>query len=69
MDTYVAWIDDVHVLTVNTENISLLLHTKAQPVYYWQAKEKYFTANVEEIIDQTGQLKLAFLKNCLWEKP
>ena len=61
MDTYVAWIDDVHVLTVNTENISLLLHTKAQPVIYWQAKEKYFTANVEEIIDQTT-VKISFFE-------
>ena len=42
MDTYVAWIDDVHVLTVNTENISLLLHTKAQPVIYWAGKGKVF---------------------------
>ena len=43
METHVAWIDDVHMLTVIVEDIALLLHTgENQPVIYWEAKEKYF---------------------------
>ncbi|MEK4711745.1 type I pullulanase [Sporosarcina sp. FSL K6-5500] len=49
METHVAWIDDVHVLTVIVNDISILLHTEEPPVIYWAAKEKYFSTKVEKV--------------------
>lgn len=49
METHVAWIDDVHVLTVIVNDISILLHTEEPPVIYWAAKEKYFLTKVEKV--------------------
>ncbi len=49
METHVAWIDDVHVLTVIVNDSSILLHTEEPPVIYWAAKEKYFSTKVEKV--------------------
>lgn len=49
METHVAWIDDVHVLTVIVNDISILLHTEEPPVIYWAAKEKYFSTKIEKV--------------------
>ena len=49
METHVAWIDDVHVLTVNVKIYLYCCTRKNQPVIYWAAKEKYFSAKVEEM--------------------
>ncbi|WP_249305746.1 type I pullulanase [Lederbergia citrea] len=61
VDTHVAWIDDVHVLTVIAENISSLLHADEPPVIYWAAEDKYFTAKVEAVIDHST-VKIIFFE-------
>ncbi|WP_186672524.1 type I pullulanase [Sporosarcina sp. BP05] len=49
METHVAWIDDVHVLTVIVNDSSIALHTEEPPIIYWAAKEKYFSTKVEKV--------------------
>jgi len=49
VETHVAWIDDVHVLTVIVNDISIVLHTEEPPVIYWAAKEKYFLTKVDKV--------------------
>ena len=49
VETHVAWIDDVHVLTVIVNELSLLLNTEEPPIIYWAAKEKYFLTKVEQV--------------------
>ncbi|MCM3113401.1 type I pullulanase [Lederbergia lenta] len=51
MKTRAAWIDDVYVLTVIMEDISLLLHKEESPIIYWKYKNKHFPTKVEKIID------------------
>lgn len=53
METRVAWIDDVNVLTVMMEDTSLLLHQEESPIIYWQYMNKHFPTKVEEIINAT----------------
>ncbi|MBO0588043.1 type I pullulanase [Sporosarcina sp. E16_8] len=49
METHVAWIDDVHVLTVIVNDSSIILHAEEPPVIYWAAKEKYFLTKVDKV--------------------
>ncbi|MBS4208614.1 type I pullulanase [Bacillus sp. FJAT-50079] len=51
MNTNIAWHDDVHLLTVKTDNISLSLHSNESIIVYWEDKNKSFQAKIENLID------------------
>ena len=53
MQTNVAWIDDVFMLTLIGENIAPLLHRQHSMVVYWAAKDKYFSTEIEKVIDDS----------------
>ncbi|MFJ7936452.1 type I pullulanase [Sporosarcina sp. NPDC096371] len=61
METHVAWIDDVHVLTVIVNELSILLNTEEPPVIYWEAQEKYFLTKVEKVIADST-VRIIFLE-------
>ncbi|MFK4997375.1 hypothetical protein ACI2OX_06965 [Bacillus sp. N9] len=51
MNTCIAWIDDVHLLTVKSNNISSSLHKDELPTVYWVDKNKSFQVKVERVLD------------------
>lgn len=51
MRTCSAWIDDVHLLTVQFNNISALISEKP-PMIYWEKEDHYFHTEFEEMIDK-----------------
>ncbi|GAB3044622.1 type I pullulanase [Virgibacillus ainsalahensis] len=53
METRVAWIDDIHKLTVISNDIDELIQDENPPVIYWEDKEKYFQTKMEEKIEHS----------------
>lgn len=52
MYTQVAWIDDIHRLTVIAKDVPALLHT-GNPAIYQVEKEQYFGTKIDQIIDDS----------------
>lgn len=58
MQTQVAWIDDIHRLTVQTKHIAALA-SQGNPAILWKEKNQLFGTKVDRIIDDsTAILKL-----------
>lgn len=48
-----AWIDDIYVLTVMAEDIASWIRTDESPTIYLEAKEKYFSLEIDKVIDDS----------------
>lgn len=59
MENHVAWIDDVHVVTVSGNNIELLLQDDKKPAIHWETKGTTFQVKLDKKIDAvTAKLAL-----------
>ena len=59
LNTHVAWLDDVYMLTVEGEDLSSL-HADETPTIHWGAIDRYFPVIVEETIDHTAWRMIFF---------
>lgn len=58
MQTQVAWIDDIHRLTVHASEIPALIN-QGNPVIYWKEKKRLFGTKIDSINDRTAHLKFS----------
>ncbi len=47
----IAWIDDVFVITVLSENAATLLESGESPVIYWEKQQKYFSLKIDQPVN------------------
>jgi len=72
VDTQVAWIDDIHRVTLKTNNISSLIHENS-PKIYWPKKNIYFIGKIKNVtgssavnIEFTDLLPMGEILELIW---
>ncbi|MBS4194064.1 type I pullulanase [Lederbergia citri] len=51
METNIAWIDDLHLITLETDKF---LMDNKPPVIYWEKEDKYYPLNIEFVSDTSA---------------
>lgn len=62
MESSIAWIDDIRMLTVNLDDNVNVLQSQEQPIIYWLTEEKFIHTKIEQWVDK-HTVKIRFFED------